>query len=83
LLQTFSVKNRRPNITGIANGLAVTVTLDDRPYLARVSGAGDVKAFSFTPPSGIGEGYHYLRLGAHRDGTIAWTPTIEFVVRKK
>jgi len=83
LLQTFTTKSQRPAITGIFKGSAVTVTLDDRPYLAQVSGSGEIKSFSFTPPSKIGTGYHYLRLGSHRDGEVAWTPTIEFVVLAK
>lgn len=82
LIQTFATKKQMPTIAGIVNGNAVTVTLDDRPYLAEVKGEGTVKSFSFTPSAKIGEGYHYLRLGAHRNGVIAWTPTIEFLVKK-
>jgi len=82
LIQTFVTKKQMPTIAGIVKGDAVTVTLDDRPYLAEIKGTGEVKSFSFTPTSKIGEGYHYIRLGAHRDGTIAWTPTVEFVVKK-
>jgi hypothetical protein len=78
--QTLNTKNQRPVIAGIVNGNAVTVTLDDRPYLATLSGNGEVKSFSFTPPKNIGTGYHYVRLGAHRNGTVAWTPTIEFMI---
>jgi hypothetical protein len=79
--QTPKTKNQRPVIAGIVNGTGVTVTLDDRPYLAKISGNGEIKNFTFAPESNIGSGYHYLRLGAHRDGTVAWTPTIEFVVK--
>lgn len=80
LIQTFITKSQTPTITGIVNGKAVTVTLDDRPYLAAITGGGEVKNFSFTPSSKIGTGYHYLRLGAQRDGNVAWSPTIEFRV---
>lgn len=80
LIQTFITKKQMPTIAGIVNGSAVTVTLDDRPYLATVSGAGEVKSFSFAPSFKIGTGYHYLRLGAHRNGAVAWSPTIEFLV---
>jgi hypothetical protein len=82
LLQTFVTKKQMPIIAGIVNGSAVTVTLDDHPYLAAVSGTGEVKNFSFTPSAKIGEGYHYLRFGAHRNGTMAWSSTIEFLVKK-
>jgi hypothetical protein len=82
LIQTFVTKSQRPTIAGIANAKAVTVTLDDRPYLAEITGTGEVKNFSFTPSFKIGAGYHYLRLGAQRDGTVAWSPTIEFRVTR-
>jgi hypothetical protein len=82
LIQTFTTKSQRPTIAGIVNGKAVTVTLDDRPYLAKLTGTGKVKSFSFTPSFKIGTGYHYIRLGAQRDGSVAWGPTIEFVVKK-
>lgn len=82
LIQTFVTKSLRPTIAGIVNGNGVTVTLDDRPYPAAVSGSGTVKSFSWVPPADIGTGYHYLRLGAIRDGSVAWTPTIEFLVKK-
>lgn len=78
--QTFKAKSQRPRITGFVNGSGVTVTLDDRPYAATLSGAGQVKNFSFVPKFDIGKGYHYLRLGALRNGEVAWSPTIEFVV---
>ena len=82
LVQTFVTKSRTPRIAGIAAGSAVTVTLDDRAYQADLAGAGEVKSFSFMPPFKIGTGYHYIRLGVQRDGTMAWSPTIEFVVKK-
>ncbi len=83
LIQTFATKSERPTIAGIVNGIGVTVTLDDRPFEAKVTGEGAVKSFSWTPPADIGTGYHYLRLGAIRDGSVAWTPTIEFMVLEK
>ena len=82
LIQTFVTYGQTPTIAGIVNGNAVTVTLDDRPYLAKLTGTGEVKSFSFTPSFKIGTGYHYIRLGAQRDGTVAWSPTIEFKVVK-
>ncbi len=82
LLQTFITKREQPAIAGIFSGNAVTVTLDDRPYQAATSGTGAIKNFSFAPPAKIGAGYHYLRLGALRGGSVAWSPTIEFVVKK-
>jgi hypothetical protein len=82
LVQTFATKSQTPTIAGIAAGSAVTVTLDDRPYQAKLAGAGEVKSFSFTPSFKIGTGYHYIRLGVQRDGLVAWSPTIEFVVSK-
>jgi hypothetical protein len=82
LTQTFATKSQTPVIAGIFKGSAVTVTLDDRPYLAQVSGSGEIKSFSFTPPFKIGTGYHYIRLGAQRNGSVAWSPTVEFVVKK-
>jgi hypothetical protein len=78
--QTLTTKNQQPIIAGIVNGKAVTVTLDDRAYQATLTGAGEVKNFSFTPSFKIGTDYHYIRLGALRDGTVAWSPTIEFKV---
>jgi len=80
LTQTFATKSQTPTIVGIAAGSAVTVTLDDRPYQATLAGAEEVKSFSFTPSFKIGTGYHYIRLGVQRDGTMAWSPTIEFKV---
>jgi len=80
LIQTFVTYVQTPTIAGIVNGKAVTVTLDDRPYLAKLTGTGEVKNFSFTPSFKIGTGYHYIRLGAQRDGSVAWSPTIEFKV---
>jgi hypothetical protein len=77
---TFRTKSEQPLIAGIFSGTAVTVTLDDRPYLALVKGDGAVKNFSFIPAFKIGTGYHYLRVGAHRSGMVAWGPTIEFAV---
>jgi len=82
LIQTFVTYGQTPTIAGLVNGSAVTVTLDDRPYQAKLAGAGEVKNFSFTPSFKIGTGYHYLRLGAQREGTVAWGPTIEFLVKK-
>jgi hypothetical protein len=82
LMETFVTKGGRPVIAGIVNGEGVTVTLDDRPFQATVTGTGTVKSFAWTPPSDIGSGYHYLRLGAIRNGSVAWTPTIEFLVKK-
>jgi len=81
--QTLTTKNQQPIIAGIVNANAVTITLDDRPYLAKLTGAGEVKNFTFTPSSKIGTGYHYLRMGAQRDGSVAWSPTIEFRVVAK
>jgi hypothetical protein len=92
-LQTFTIsakggsasggKFQKPVIAGIVNGTGVTITLDDRPYQAEVKGDGEVKSFSFTPTFRIGTGFHYLRLGALRGGSVAWTPTIEFEVLAK
>ncbi len=76
-------KFQKPVIAGIVNGSGVTVTLDDRPYQAIVKGDGAVKSFSFAPPEKLAPGFHYLRLGAIRDGAVAWSPTIEFEVLAK
>jgi hypothetical protein len=83
LLQTFTTNKQKPTVAGIVNGSGVTITLDDRPYQAEVKGDGEVKSFSFTPSAKLGAGFHYLRLGAIRAGSVAWTPTIEFEVLAK
>ena len=73
ITQTLMTKNQQPVIAGIVDGNAVTVTLDDRPYLAEgFKGSGEVKTFSFTPSFKIGTGYHYLPSGraAERDGGV-------------
>lgn len=80
LLQTFTTKDQQPVIAGIVNGAGVTVTLDDQPYQATVKGNNEVKSFAFTPPTKLAPGFHYLRLGAIRNGGLAWTPTIEFSI---
>ncbi len=79
--QTFTVKSAAPVIAGIFRGANVTVDLDDRPYQATVFGSGEIKSFSFAPGK-IGSGFHYLRLGAIANGTVSWSPTIEFLIKK-
>ena len=80
--QTFVTKAAAPVIAGLYRGDSVTVDLDDRPYPAAISGAGEVKSFSYAPGK-IGSGFHYLRLGAASNGWVSWTPTIEFYVQDK